>query len=104
MLSPMNNSGRSLKRASISHKTVWSSNRRTKGLLGVMNFHRIRSSLNLRCSFSQLLSLNRHWMNVSASLNYRKLSDCITRGRTLREINLRRPCRKLSVVCSIRNS
>ncbi|KRX11776.1 hypothetical protein T07_7900 [Trichinella nelsoni] len=30
-------------------------------------------------------------MNVSASLNDRKLSDCITRGRPLREINLRRP-------------
>ncbi|KRX11260.1 hypothetical protein T07_11536, partial [Trichinella nelsoni] len=37
--------------------------------LGVMNFHRIRSSLSLRSSFSQLLSLNRYWMNVSASLN-----------------------------------
>ncbi|KRZ02735.1 hypothetical protein T11_13552 [Trichinella zimbabwensis] len=43
-------------------------------------------------------------MSLSASLKDRKLSDCISRGRPLREMNLRRPCRKLSVVCSLRSS
>ncbi|KRY84468.1 hypothetical protein T4D_13039 [Trichinella pseudospiralis] len=36
-------------------------------------------------------------MNVPASLKNRELSDCITQGQPLQEMNLRRRCRKLSL-------